>query len=106
MDKNPGKLLYDEIKLFGGEINEDAISWADTMMPAMTRWLGQEGCDLVLGDVEMRLIEKKLKDVALTWARSWWMRSRPKVKKILIKVEPGTERPAPTPKKKDEKERR
>lgn len=34
------------IKPFGGEINDDALTWSETMVAALTRWIGEEGCDL------------------------------------------------------------
>jgi hypothetical protein len=46
-------------------VNEDGVSWIETLEAALVRWLCHDDDDpLFLLDVEMILIQKKLKDVA------------------------------------------
>src|SRR5690348_15969176 len=85
MSVNPGKLLFDDLKVFGGAEAEDAATWIGMLEHALLRWLAEDSHNLILGEVEMFVIQKKLKDVALTWSRAWWneMKTKAMTKKDL-----------------------
>ena len=90
MDSNPAKMLYDDVKAFGGDVNEDALTWIEKIVPALCRWLGGEDAqDVVLAEFVIQMIQRKLKDMALTWCRSWWLKHKPRGPVLIpVKKEP------------------
>lgn len=101
---NLGKILFDQLRVFGGDKNEDAEGWIQILEAALLEWFplpqitvkkepASDGPTKVGNDVEVvdvlltqghfLLICQKLKDMALTWFRMVWL-AETQAKKMLL----------------------
>lgn len=72
MSNDPGKILFDALKPFGGKQSEDALGFIEQLEASMSRWIMNDEKPVVIGEVEMRIINMKLTGTALTWSHNWW----------------------------------